>query len=80
MFSTDRASGSSGTSLVFFVVWTTTGRYTLLTLFMAVLMDSFEVATERSAAEREDELDSDTAGALQLWCRVCCACAACLAP
>ena len=51
MFSSMRASGVNA-SLLYFVTWTVLGRYVLLNLFMAVLMDSFETAHEKRTAEK----------------------------
>lgn len=51
MFSTIRGSGEYA-SFLFFVVWILIGKYTLLTLFLAVLMEAFEVAFDKGEAAK----------------------------
>lgn len=54
MFSVIRAS-NSGANFSFFVVWLVVGKYTLLSLFLAVIMEAFEVASDREEAQRRLE-------------------------
>lgn len=51
MYSTMRSSGQSSACL-FFVTWVLIGKFTLLSLFLAVIMEAFEVAHERQLRER----------------------------
>ena len=51
MFSVMRASGAAG-HFIFFVIWLVVGKYPLLSLFLAVIMEAFEVAHDRQEAER----------------------------
>ena len=51
MYSTIRSSGENSASL-FFVTWVLIGKFTLLSLFLAVILEAFEVAHERQLHER----------------------------
>ena len=51
MYSTMRSSGQSSACL-FFVIWVLIGKFTLLSLFLAVIMEAFEVAHERQLHEK----------------------------
>lgn len=53
-----RSSGNQS-AFLFFVVWVLIGKFTLLSLFLAVIMEAFEVAHERIAAERALALQND---------------------
>jgi hypothetical protein len=49
-----RAMRSSGSlsAFLFFVAWVLVGKFTLLSLFLAVIMEAFEHAHEKRVAER----------------------------
>lgn len=51
MYSAMRSSGERSASL-FFVAWILIGKFTLLSLFLAVILEAFEVAHERQLRER----------------------------
>jgi hypothetical protein len=59
MFSVWRASGTAG-SVVFFLIWVVMGKYTLLSLFLAVIMEAFEVAKQNRGAEEQVQVSRDT--------------------
>ena len=44
-------SSDNRSSFLFFVAWVLIGKFTLLSLFLAVIMEAFEVAHERIVAE-----------------------------
>lgn len=46
MYSTARAADGSG-AIIFFVVWLFVGKYILLSLYLAVIMEAFEVSQSR---------------------------------
>lgn len=51
MYSTMRSSGNNS-AFLFFVTWVLIGKFTLLSLFLAVIMEAFEVAHERHLQEK----------------------------
>jgi hypothetical protein len=65
-----RSSGNLS-AFLFFVVWVVTGKFTLLSLFLAVIMEAFEVAHEKMVAERAlklDKLIDTSAGSSPTYC------------
>jgi hypothetical protein len=58
MFSTMR-SGGGGISFLYFVVWVVVGKFTLLSLFLAVILEAFEIAHERQVAEQVAAIQND---------------------
>jgi hypothetical protein len=52
------ASGQASTTL-FFLVWVVVGKYTLLSLFLAVIMEAFEQAQDRQDLAQQDCDPSD---------------------
>jgi hypothetical protein len=60
MFSVMRSSGET-VSFLFFVTWLVVGKYILLSLFLAVIMEAFEVAHDR---QLNDTLDVNKSAAL----------------
>lgn len=61
MYSTMRSSGSNS-AVLFFVTWVLIGKFTLLNLFLAVIMEAFEVAHERQLEERTESRMSEILG------------------
>jgi hypothetical protein len=51
-------SGEASTTL-FFVVWVVVGKYTLLSLFLAVIMEAFETAQTNQELARQNWDPSD---------------------
>jgi hypothetical protein len=59
MFDVWSVSGQASTTL-FFVVWVVVGKYTLLSLFLAVIMEAFETAQNcQESAQLDLELSNE---------------------
>lgn len=57
-------SSENQSSFLFFVVWVLIGKFTLLSLFLAVIMEAFEVAHERIVAEHALAIQDELLGKL----------------
>lgn len=68
--STIRSSGNQS-AFLFFVVWVLIGKFTLLSLFLAVIMEAFEVAHERIVAEHALDLQDGLLGTAGTPCLSC---------